>query len=132
MRAFVLRTEQNAAALYAFLKVNWRALAEQGKPLAVTVAEHKAKRNTEQNKKMHADFTEISEQAWVDGKQFSPEAWKEHYKRKFIGTEEFILPSGEIEIRGISTTSLDVGGCADFITKYQRDAIENFGVQFPQ
>lgn len=132
LRTFVLRADQHAVSLWAFLKANWREMAAAGKPLSVTVAEHKAKRNPEQNKKMHADFTEISEQVWVAGRQFSPEAWKEHYKRKFIGVEEFVLPSGKIEERGISTTTLDVGGCADFITKYQQDAIENYGVQFPQ
>lgn len=132
LRAFILRSDQHAQALYAFLKANWRDMAEAGKPLAVQVLEHKAKRNAEQNKKMHADFTEIAAQAWVAGQQFSPEAWKEHYKRLYIGIEEVLLPSGQIEKRGISTTTLNVHECADFITQYQKDAIENYGVQFQQ
>lgn len=45
LRTFVLRDERNANAIWVFLRSNWRALADASRPLAVTVAEHKAKRS---------------------------------------------------------------------------------------
>jgi len=50
MRQFILRTDANAKALYAYLKANWRSMAAQDKPLAVNVAKHKAKRHNQQNR----------------------------------------------------------------------------------
>ena len=126
LRAFVLRSEQNAQALYAFLKSNWRALADQGKPLAVTVSEHKVKRSGEQNKRYWAILGEISANAWVDGKQFSAEAWAEFYKGKFIGHEE--TPDGRTI--GISTTTLAVHEFGDYMTKIEQHAASELGVEF--
>jgi hypothetical protein len=129
-RTLVLRNENVAQALWALLKQNWRAMADQGKPLAVTVSEHKSKRSVEQNSRLHALLTEIAEQAWVNGRRFTMEAWKEHYKRSYIGIEEFELPDGKVEERGISTTTLDVGSFADFMTKIECHAAQELGVTF--
>jgi hypothetical protein len=131
-RTFVLRNDNFAQALWGFLRSNWKAMAEAGKPLAVTVAEHKSKRSVEQNARLHALLTEVAAQAWVNGRQFSVEVWKEHYKRKFIGTEEIELPDGKVEERGISTTTLDVGGFSDLMTKIEEDATTQLGVVFAQ
>jgi hypothetical protein len=131
-RTFILRNDNFAQALWAFLRVNWKAFAEQGRPLAVTIAEHKAKRNAEQNKKLHAMLNEIAEQAWVDGRQYDSETWKEYYRRLLIGSEEITLPDGAVMERGISTTTLSVGECADFITQMQEDAQSRLGVEFSQ
>lgn len=131
-RTFILRNDNFAQALWAFLRSNWKAMAEQGKPLAVTIAEHKAKRNVEQNKRLHAMLSEIAEQAWVAGRQYDAETWKEYYRRLLIGSEEIPLPDGEIMERGISTTTLSVHECADFITRMEQDASERLGVVFSQ
>lgn len=45
LRTFVLRADTHAQQLYAFLKANWRAMADQDRPLAVIIQEHKAKRS---------------------------------------------------------------------------------------
>lgn len=124
-RLFVLRTEQNAQALHAFLKANWRSLADAGTPLACSIAEHKAKRNTKQNRLYWALLNDISANAWVDGKQYSADAWHEWAKQRFIGCEE--TPGGGKS--GISTTTLDVGSFADFITKLQAYAATDLGLE---
>jgi hypothetical protein len=85
LSTFVLREETHAQALWSFLKNNWNVMAWEGKPLAVTVSEHKAKRSAEQNKLYWSRLNEIAEQAWIDGKRFSADAWHEYYKQKFIG-----------------------------------------------
>lgn len=107
-KTFVLRDEFSARNLWAFLKNNWPQMAQAGKPLAISIKEHRAKRSTDQNAKLHALLTEISEQAWVGGRQYSVETWKEQVRRQFIGTEEIDMPDGTRIERGISTTTLNV------------------------
>jgi len=126
LRVFVLRGEPQAKLLWAFLKANWVELAQAGKPLQITVAEYKAKRSIEQNKRYWALLNEIAEQAWVGGKQFSGDAWHEHMKRKFIGCED--LPGGG-QI-GISTTALSVSEFGDYMTKVEQFATVELGVEF--
>lgn len=124
-KQFVLRNEINAKALYAFLKQNWRAMANKGHPLAVTVSEYKSKRSVEQNKRYWLILNQIAESAWVNGRQFSADAWHEHYKRLFIGVEE--LPSGKEA--GISTTTLDIEEFGNYMTRIEANAAQELGVE---
>lgn len=123
-RTFVLRTEDNARQLHAFLKANWRALSSEGKPLQILCTEYKRKRNTEQNKRLWAMLNEIAESAWVGGKRYPADVWHEQMKRQFIGVTE--LPNGGAV--GISTTSLSVSEFAEYMTKIERYAAEELGV----
>lgn len=125
LRTFVLRDEPNARALWQFLKNNWRALAGAGKPLAVTIQEHKAKRSIDQNKRYWAILNEIAANAWVSGRQFSTEAWHEFFKAKLIGYEE--TPDGR-QI-GISTTTLAVAEFGDYMTRIEVYAAEELGIE---
>ena len=126
LRTFVLREPAHAQSLWAFLKANAAAFAHQGKPLAVSVTEHKAKRNGDQNRYMWNRLAQIADCAWVGGKQFSQEAWHEYFKGKFIGYEE--TPDGRLI--GISTTTLGVGEFAEYVTKIEQHAAQELGVEF--
>jgi hypothetical protein len=125
-KTFVLRGDTNAQALWNFLKHNWRALADAGKPLSVSVAEHRAKRSGEQNRRLWALLNEIAEQAMLDGKHYSAEAWHEHMKRQFIGVEE--LPGGGTV--GISTTTLNVEEFGQYMERIEAWAVQTFGIEF--
>lgn len=125
-RLFVLRADSNAQALWAFLRSNWRQMADAGKPLAISVAEHKSKRSIEQNKRYWAMLHEIASGAWLGGKQYSAEAWAEYFKREFIGSEE--LPGGGSI--GISTTTLNVEEFAAYMTRIEVYAATDLGVEF--
>lgn len=125
-RLFVLRADSNAQALWAFLRSNWRQMADAGKPLAISVAEHKSKRSIEQNRRLWAILREIEAGAWLGGKQFSADAWHEEFKRKFIGVEE--LPGGGSI--GISTTTLNVEEFAAYMTRIEVYAATDLGVEF--
>lgn len=85
MRQFVLREKSQCRALYAYLRHNWPAMAAQGKPLAVTVAEYKDKRHAQQNRLYWALLKQVSEQAMVDGRRYSDEVWHEQFKRTLLG-----------------------------------------------
>ena len=121
---FVLHDEIHCRRLHAFLRANWLAMAQAGKPLGVMVAEHKSKRSNPQNKLYWAVLHTIAEGGWVNGKQFSADAWHENFKREFIGIEE--LPNGATT--GISTASLDVGAFSDYIERVMHYAAEHLGV----
>ena len=126
MRQFVLRTDGNAKQLWGFLRSNWLAMAQSGKPLSVTVEEHKAKRSGAQNRLYWRLLTDISETAWVDGKQFSKDAWHAWFAGEFIGWEE--LPGGRRS--PISTASLSVPEFTNYIERVQQYATEQLGVEF--
>lgn len=114
-RVFVLRDETHVRSLSAFLKANARAMALDGRPLAVHVTEHKAKRNVQQNRLYWALLREISEQAWIDGRQYSSEAWHAYFAGQYIGMED--MPGGGQT--PISTTTLSVHEFADYVTRIQ-------------
>lgn len=129
MRTFVLREPNQYKLMMAFLESNWATCAQQGKPLSVTVMEYKVKRNLEQNKLLHAVCRDIADSAWVNGRQYDADMWKEYFKRRFIGSEEIPLPGGEFVDRAISTTTLSVPEFADLIDKIQAYAATELGVQ---
>ncbi len=131
MRTFVLRSDKEAQALWKFLKVNWKGMADTGRALEVSIGEYKHKRSVEQNKRLHALLTDIAESAYVNGFQYSSESWKEYYRRKFIGTEEIRFPDGTAQERGISTTTLSVSEFADFMNRIEAHAVSELGVFLP-
>jgi hypothetical protein len=100
-------------------------MADAGKPLAVTVQEHKAKRSVEQNRLYWLLLNEIAEAGWVSGRRFSAEAWHEFFKVKFIGCEE--CPNGGT--MGISTTTLAVSDFSDYIGKVEAYAATELGIE---
>lgn len=124
LKTFVLRDEIALRQLGAFLRANWLAMAQVGKPLGVMVAEHKARRSNPQNRLYWAVLNEISANAWVDGRQYSADAWHELFKRRFIGTEE--LPDGSTA--GISTATLSVPEFSDYVERVMQAAAEELGV----
>lgn len=124
LRQFVLRDETSAKALWGFLKQNWAALAQQGKPLAITVTEWRAKRSGQANRRYWAILNEISSQAWINGKQYSKEAWHHEFAGRFIGWEE--TPGGHMS--PISTTTLDIGEFSDYMTKIEEYAASELGL----
>ena len=125
LRVFVLRSENDSKALYGFLKSNWVSFAQNGKPLSVTVAQYKASRNDEQNRKYWAMLADIAESAWVAGKQYSKEQWHMEFASEFIGWDE--LPSGKYV--PLSTTKLTVAEFSDYLEKIIHYAAEKLQVE---
>lgn len=113
-----------------YLKANAGREAREGRPLLVTVDTYRAKRSSEQNRLLHALLNTIAENATVGGKYFDAETWKEHVRRKFIGTEEIHLPDGSRIERGISTASLTVPEFTLLIERVQAWAQTELNVEF--
>ena len=115
MPQFTLRAPEDAKKMVQFVKAHAGQQAALGKPLVVSIQEWKQKRTADQNRCLHAVLQAISEQAVIEGRQFSLEAWKEEVRVRFIGSEELDLPNGTRIERGISTTALSVGEFANLI-----------------
>lgn len=126
-QTFILRTEDNAKRLYAFLKANWRAMAEQDKPLSVLVTEKRPKRTDEQNRLYWSRLGEIANQAWIDGKQYSKDVWHEYYKARFGPRVEG--PHGQAV--AMSTTDLSVEDFTRYMNEIAADAASN-GVELSE
>lgn len=126
MKQFILRQPVHFQNCVAFLANVWEAASKDGKPIAVTIAPEKTKRNLQQNRYYHALLKQIEEQAWVEGRQYSAEVWHEMAKRKFIGFID--LPGGGCI--GQSTTSLSVGEFAEFTSQVEAWASQELGVYF--
>lgn len=125
-KTIVLRTEGNAASLYAFLKSNWRAMAGANKPLAVTISEHKERRSLDQNKRYWALLNAIHEQVWISGRQFDPEVWHEHMRELFAPKEE--SPSGGMI--AMSTARMDVEQFSAYMLAVELHAMTEMNVEF--
>lgn len=124
-KRFVIYGQEHAAQLLAFVKANAKAMADAGRPLAVTVEEHKAKRSNAQNRRYWALLRQISESAFVNGRQYGDDAWHEFFKRRFIGLEE--LPGGHES--GISTATLDVAGFGEYMEQIEAYAATDLGIE---
>ncbi|WP_186425066.1 recombination protein NinB [Cupriavidus metallidurans] len=125
LRTFVLRDDSNAQAFWGFLKNNWRQMASAGKPLAVSVTEHRAQRSTQANKKYWATLNDIAENAWLDGRQYSSAAWHAYFAARFIGCED--LPGGGTT--AISTTTLNVEEFNAYLERIMHFAATELGVE---
>lgn len=96
-------------------------------PMCLEITEWKAKRNVEQNKRLWAIYTAISQQApaHMDGQWYSPAAWHFELAGRFLGYTP--TPNGEGMPK--STTRLSVSEMADYQTQIEAWAIEEFDLQ---
>lgn len=81
-RLFVIRDAAVLANLTAALSANWQAAVAAGAPLGVNVAPYRKSRSNEQNALMWVWLGQLASEAWVNGQQYSADAWHEHAKRE--------------------------------------------------
>jgi len=111
------------------------------RPLQVVIREEPKKRKSDQNALMFAGpLRDISEQAWLDSRQFSIEIWHEYFKRQLLPetydaelclesySKWAVDPAGDRVLVG-STTQLTVAGMARYIEQIHAFGA-NLGVQF--
>lgn len=127
-RQFFLRTDTQTATLLALIP---HLPLDQDNPLEVVIREPVKARGMDQNGYYFMRIGELAGQAWIDGKQFSKDAWHE-YAKKNIMPEEITTKDGEVRSKWeetpdggmsvISTTRLERGCFADYT-----NAVEAFG-----
>ena len=124
-KVFILREDKNAQALWAFLKQNWKALAEAGKPLQIDIGPERTQRSIQQNKRYWAILKAISETGWIHGQQFTVEAWHFYFRLKFL---PHIDTPGGMSIP-TSTARLTVDEFQTYMTEVEALALTELGVE---
>ena len=110
--------------------------------MQIKISEYRKKRTNEQNSlqwvSMLADF---AEQAIVDGRKFSDQAWHELLKTQFLppvekegitlpGYKKWLeLPDGTLKLVG-STTKLTTKGMAEYLTECYAFGAQELGIKF--
>ena len=123
----ILRDRERARAIWHRIGVALGAMIDRG-PVELILRPAKSKRSIEQNQRYWKLLSQMAVAIVIDGRRFRPEVWHEHLKREFIGREELVLPSGEIEERGISTTTLNVSDFGDYMAKIEAWCATEHGV----
>lgn len=129
-KEFIITSSLPMQQLAKFLTFNAKAMNETGTPIRVIVTTGGEKRNTEQNKRLWKLYEKVSEQAWVNGQQYSKDIWHEYSANLYMPKVEFILPSGEIVSRRKSTSELTVKEFSEYMNKVEVYAVTELGVQF--
>ena len=132
-REFHLKTPAAWEPFVNFVKANAKAMSEGGTPLRLIVTSSETKRNAEQNRRYWGYVLKtIAEQAWVQGKQFTPDVWHEFFARRYGICDEVVLPDGEIILRRRSTTEMTVGQFCEYMNQVEAHAVLELGVSFVQ
>ena len=126
MKARTYRIEDRATLMRVAGSLS-NMLVSADKPLMVEVSDYREQRSTAQNRLLHAILRDVAENVEVNGKRFSQDAWKEQFRRQFIGTEEITLPTGEIVDQGISTTTLNKGQMVEAMDRFLAWLAHDFG-----
>lgn len=130
-REFPLKSPAIWPVFLAFIKANAPSFAEKGQHLRVIVTADEKTRNSQQNRMYWgAILKDISEQAWLNGRQFNKDVWHEFCARKYGVCEEMTLPDGEIILKRKSTTEMSVGEFSDYMTQVMAFGA-SLGVDFP-
>jgi hypothetical protein len=125
MKTFVLREKEHAQTLVAYLKQHAGPQARAGRPLVVTVAEHKQKRSSDQNARYWALLSEIAEQVQVGGKYFDRDVWHEWMKDRFAPKID-----GPTGLLAGSTSQMNTEQFNQYMTQVESFAVQELGVEF--
>lgn len=130
---FVMNSPIEAKQLVDLLKQNAGAAVERGKPLRVIVTVEDRRRTPEANAfYWGVVLRQISEQVWVNGKQFDADTWHEFYAQAYCPHTDVVLPSGAIFSRRKSTSDMGQKEFAEYITRVQANAANDHGVSFDE
>lgn len=132
-REFTLDTPAAGVVLVNFLKSNCAAFAEKGTPLRVIVTEEEMDRLDEQIAYYFGPLMrQVTEQAWVGGRQYSKEVWHEYFAKLFLPATEIVLPDGEIVTKrgSIARGRISLKRMTQFIKEVEAHAATELGVEF--
>jgi hypothetical protein len=125
MPTFTLRNREAAAAAWNFIRDNAAEQARIGQPLVVSVDAYQAKRSLQANARYWALLDDISEQAEIDGKRFSREAWHTYFREQYAPKEE-----GPAGLVAMSTAQMNKETFANFVQRIEVYAVQALGVEF--
>lgn len=125
MKTFVLRDAEIARRMVNYVKAIAGPAAAAGRPLMVTIDEYQAKRSAQANSRYWALLEDISEQAVIDGKRFSREAWHTYFREKYAPKED-----GPTGLVAMSTSQMNKETFANYMQRVEVEAVQTLGVEF--
>jgi hypothetical protein len=133
-REFKININSIGAITHA-LRVFWAQaivpFVMQDKRVLMIITSDEAKRNNAQNARLWGYiYKQITEQAWVNGRQFPADVWHEMFCRKFWVCDDVILPDGEIVSRRKSSTDMTIAQFAKYMNDVESYAAGELGVVF--
>ncbi|CAJ0710663.1 recombination protein NinB [Ralstonia thomasii] len=130
-KEFTLRSPGIWPTVLAFIKANAQACLERGHPLRIIVTAEERRRTSEANKfYWGVVLRDISEQAWVQGRQFDTSTWHAYFAELYGEKVEITLPDGRIHVTRRSTSDMSVGDFSEYLAKVQAHAANEFGVTY--
>jgi len=131
-REFKIVSETALNIAINFIKSNWKPLFDAETPLFLIVTSAEEKRRAQQNKYYWAVvIRSIADQAWVQGKQFSAEAWHEYFASQYGIKKEVEMPNGCIATKRLSTTEMKVKEFSEYTEKVTAYGATELAVRFP-
>lgn len=131
-REFKITSEAAITAIDLILRSNWKPLHEAGETLHVIISSAQEKRRAQQNKYYwRVVIQSIASQAWVEGRQFSEEAWHEYMADRYGIKRDITLPDGSIVLKRLSTTEMTVKDFSEYTTKCEAYGALELGIKFP-
>lgn len=111
-----------------FIHQHWREALATGKPLCVEIWMREPIRALRQNRRYWAQLREIAEQAVVEGRRYSKDAWHVQFRTMFLGTED--LPYGGSA--PMSTRTLGMSAFDNYRLQVEAFAVTELSVRFSQ
>lgn len=130
-REITILGPEQLSNMVRFIKGNAQAYIDRGRPIRVIITTEEANRNKAQNKRYWGFvLRDISEQAWVDGQQYSTEVWHEFFARLYAEHDDVTLPDGQVVSRRKSTTKMGVSEFADYMQRVEAYGATELGVRY--
>lgn len=131
-RDFILDNPDRWNAAKSFIESNWEPMFNADTPLHLIVSNQEENRRAIQNKFYWSVVVRsIASQAWIEGRQFSADAWHEQLARMFGICVEVRLPNGEMIVKRLSTTEMKVREFSQYIEECMAYAGTELGIKFP-
>lgn len=126
-KLFILKNDSDTSKVIDFLN----NLSFEN-ALKISIVEHKQTRSSAQNRLMHLWFNHISEHyQQATGEAFTPMAFKELFKRQFLGFDLIDLPDGQVIAKTKSTVSCNTKELTDFLQKIEAWALTEINCHLP-
>lgn len=126
-RHFVLEREEIAHGVIELIRANWERQHALQSTLACVLYRYSGPRTLRQNMGYFGDLRTIEAQAWLDGRMWRQRAWHDHFRRQFIGWEDY---SGGMTLP-ISTTKLNARQFDNYRNEVCAYAVNELDVIFP-
>ena len=131
-REFKIFNETVLKIAINFLESNWKALLDAETPLFLIVTTAEEKRRAQQNKYYWSCvIRSIADQAWINGSQYSAEAWHEQMARTYGQFKDVTLPDGEVVVKRLSTTEMSVKDFAKYTEQVTIYGATELGIRYP-